>query len=521
MKKKNRSLLLLMALLLAAMTFQMPAKAAEKGMAVIHCMESKKGISGTTFAIYAEDVPGKEDGILIGRAVTGKDGAVYADGLDEGEYFVVEEDITDKYTLDDSKHVFTVKGNGVVLVTYQYNSKGKSSVTIEESEDAKEITGEKMSVVGKEYYQSNTIDLMSATETDEGGDTAVTVSITDISTGSAMSGVPMTVKDEEGTEIASWVSNESYQEVKNLVDGKKYYVEVKYPSGYVSEEPFEFTAVEGLNVNIKAEPICLQFSCVDETDGALISGAEFELLSEGGKVVANITSSESKQKISKLDAGTYTIRQTKTNEGYVKTKEEKVEIGNNADGNELVVKNKRVKGHVVIKVTDAKKNNITGASFVLKAAPTTETTGSGSEGSKTDKEQYNQSEAIETVTTENGVATTSDVEIGVYENGVMKTKRVYYIAQESAPSGVTKSDKVYKVQFKYADDETEVVEESITLANKGEAAADGTQASDGGQSEKSSGTQTSDAAALLLMAAIAVLVCVLGSYIIKKKKMRK
>lgn len=140
--------------------------------------------------------------------------------------------------------------------------------------------------------------------------------------------------------------------------------------------------------------------------------------------------------------------------------------------------------------------------------------------SKTDKEQYNQSEAIETITSENGVATTSDVEIGVYENGVMKTKRVYYISQESAPDGLTKSDKIYKVQFKYADDETEVVEESITLANKGEAAGGGSQSSDA-SSEKSSGSQTSDVAALALMIAMAVLVCVLGSYVIKRKKMRK
>lgn len=520
MKKNKSFLLLFLSVLMVIGMIHMPAQAAEKGTVVIKCAESKKGISDATFAVYVENVPGKKSGLLIGRATTGSEGLVYADGLEPGDYFVVEENVPEKYELEDSKHAFTIADNGSMIVSYQYSSKGKCGVTIEENEEQKEVKGEKLSCTGEEYYQSNAVAALSAMATDEGGNTTVHVSITDVSTGSALEGVSITVKDEAGSEVASWVSNTSYQEVKNLVDGKKYYAEVKYPSGYVNEDPFEFTALDGLNVNIKAEPISLQFSCVDETDGAMISGAEFELLSEGGKVVEKITSSDSKQKITKLDAGTYTLKQTKTNEGYVKAKEETVEIKNSSDGNEISVKNKRVKGHVIIKVTDAKKNNVTGASFVLKAAPTTVTTGSGSEGSKTDKEQYNQSEAIETITSENGVATTSDVEIGVYENGVMKTKRVYYISQESAPDGLTKSDKIYKVQFKYADDETEVVEESITLANKGEAAGGGSQSSDA-SSEKSSGSQTSDVAALALMIAMAVLVCVLGSYVIKRKKMRK
>ena len=62
MKKNKSFLLLFLSVLMAIGMIHMPAQAAEKGTVVIKCAESKKGISDATFALYAENVPGKKSG---------------------------------------------------------------------------------------------------------------------------------------------------------------------------------------------------------------------------------------------------------------------------------------------------------------------------------------------------------------------------------------------------------------------------------------------------------------------------
>lgn len=483
------------------------------GNVIVKSIASKEGIAGITFAVYAYDAPDFEPMELVGRGTTSETGVVLSEDLNDGTYLVVEENVPSQYEKDLIPHMFTVKKGVSSVVVYQHTSNGKDSVSITEEE--KQVP-EGVTIANtdsqKEYYQDVATLTADETKASSEGSVSVNVSIIDTSTGSPLQGIAMSIKNENGEEVANWNSGESYEVVQGLTDGAKYTLTEKIPSEYVSQEPFEFTAREGMQIAIKVDPISLDFLDVDATDGATISGAEFKLTSSDGNSI-NITTTDVIQKITKIKPGEYTLSQTKTPEGYVKAEDSIVNISNSADGNKISIENSRVKGHVDITLKDSNDKPIANGKFILKVAPSTASTGENSEGKLTDKELYNQSEALETITTnEDGKVSTSDVEIGVYANGEMNTKRTYFVSQESAPEGYTASTKIYKVEFKYADDKTPVVAENITIKNEGAASA----TEEGAANSQSGGVQTSDVMAIVLIVAIVALIAS-SIYLLKKK----
>lgn len=126
--------------------------------------------------------------------------------------------------------MFTVKKGVSSVVVYQHTSNGKefSKLTEEEKQVPEGVTIANTDSQ-KEYYQDVATLTADETKASSEGSVSVNVSIIDTSTGSPLQGIAMSIKNENGEEVANWNSGESYEVVQGLTDGAKYTLTEKIP----------------------------------------------------------------------------------------------------------------------------------------------------------------------------------------------------------------------------------------------------------------------------------------------------
>ena len=151
-------------------------------------------------------------------------------------------------------------------------------------------------------------------------DKQVSVTKTDITGTQEVPGATLTVKDEDGNTVDTWVSGDKEHYVSGLEEGKTYtLIEETAPEGYVRAEEITFTVTnEKVDQEVNMFDAQMKVSKTDALTGDAVKGAEFTVFDKDGNIVDKWTTDGTAHAVSGLDAGKeYIIKETKTPEGYM------------------------------------------------------------------------------------------------------------------------------------------------------------------------------------------------------------
>lgn len=151
-------------------------------------------------------------------------------------------------------------------------------------------------------------------------DKQVSVTKTDITGTQEVPAATLTVKDEDGNTVDTWVSGDKEHYVSGLEEGKTYtLIEETAPEGYVRAEEITFTVTnEKVDQEVNMFDAQVKVSKTDALTGDAVKGAEFTVFDKDGNIVDKWTTDGTAHAVSGLDAGKeYIIKETKTPEGYM------------------------------------------------------------------------------------------------------------------------------------------------------------------------------------------------------------
>lgn len=151
-------------------------------------------------------------------------------------------------------------------------------------------------------------------------DKQVSVTKTDITGTQEVPGATLTVKDEDGNTVDTWVSGDKEHYVSGLEEGKTYtLIEENAPEGYVRAEEITFTVTnEKIDQEVNMFDAQVKVTKTDALTGDAVKGAEFTVFDKDGNIVDKWTTDGTAHAVSGLDAGKeYIIKETKTPEGYM------------------------------------------------------------------------------------------------------------------------------------------------------------------------------------------------------------
>lgn len=151
-------------------------------------------------------------------------------------------------------------------------------------------------------------------------DSKITASKTDITGTQEVPGATLTVKDEDGNTVDTWVSGDKEHYVSGLEEGKTYtLIEETAPEGYVRAEEITFTVTnEKVDQEVNMFDAQVKVTKTDALTGDAVKGAEFTVFDKDGNIVDKWTTDGTAHAVSGLDAGCeYVLKETKTPEGYM------------------------------------------------------------------------------------------------------------------------------------------------------------------------------------------------------------
>lgn len=151
-------------------------------------------------------------------------------------------------------------------------------------------------------------------------DKQVSVTKTDITGTQEVPGATLTVKDEDGNTVDTWVSGDKEHHVSGLEEGKTYtLIEETAPEGYVRAEEITFTVTkEKVDQEVNMFDAQVKVTKTDALTGDAVKGAEFTVFDKDGNIVDKWTTDGTAHAVSGLDAGCeYILKETKTPEGYM------------------------------------------------------------------------------------------------------------------------------------------------------------------------------------------------------------
>ncbi|WP_027634360.1 SpaA isopeptide-forming pilin-related protein [Clostridium hydrogeniformans] len=237
--------------------------------------------------------------------------------------------------------------------------------------------------------------------------------------GNVLSGAEFTLYDSEDKTLESNISGEDGLVTFENVDYGNYIIrETKAPEGYVASKDeikvavTEHEAVYSYdveNIRIKGK---VQIKKIDN-GGKLLEGAEFTLYdSENNEVATSLSGEDGLATFEDVDYGSYTVKETKAPEGYIKSNEEiKVEVKEHDEVYSYNVENTRIRGKIEIKKTDNKGNVLEGAEFTLYDA--------------------NGEIVATSISDHNGMAIFEDVDYGNYIIKETKAPRGYILSENN------------------------------------------------------------------------------------------
>ena len=253
-------------------------------------------------------------------------------------------------------------------------------------------------------------------------DKQVSVTKTDITGTQEVPGATLTVKDEDGNTVDTWVSGDKEHYVSGLEEGKTYtLIEETAPEGYVRADEITFTVTkEKVDQEVNMFDAQVKVTKTDALTGNAVKGAEFTVFDKDGNIVDKWTTDGTAHAVSGLDAGCeYILKETKTPEGYM-TAPDRTLVVSGEQNMDVEIKEQPVLTDIEVQKVDAQtKKVIRSKDFEFTMY--------------SDAECKN---AITTVSADKnaGTATFKDLRYGTY-----------YIKETKAPTGYLLSKEVKKV----------------------------------------------------------------------------
>lgn len=418
---------------------------------------SKKDVSGKNYVEGAKlEVRDDQNRVVDSWTSTKEDH--YVSGLEEGKtYRLVEAEAPKGYVKADDIF-FTVsnekKNESVIMKDAKITAKKTDISGTKEVEGAEMIvTDEKGTIVdkwisgkeehsisgleaGKKYTLTektapNSFVKAESIEFTAGGDKnqslvmkdkQVSVTKTDITGTQEVPGATLTVKDEDGNTVDTWVSGDKEHHVSGLEEGKTYtLIEETAPEGYVRAEEITFTVTkEKVDQEVNMFDAQVKVTKTDALTGDAVKGAEFTVFDKDGNIVDKWTTDGTAHAVSGLDAGCeYILKETKTPEGYM-TAPDRTLVVSGEQNMDVEIKEHPVLTDIEVQKVDAQtKKVIRSKDFEFTMY--------------SDAECKN---AITTVSADKnaGTATFKDLRYGTY-----------YIKETKAPTGYLLSKEVKKV----------------------------------------------------------------------------
>ena len=253
-------------------------------------------------------------------------------------------------------------------------------------------------------------------------DKQVSVTKTDITGTQEVPGATLTVKDEDGNTVDTWVSGDKEHYVSGLEEGKTYtLIEENAPEGYVRAEEITFTVTnEKIDQEVNMFDAQVKVTKTDALTGDAVKGAEFTVFDKDGNIVDKWTTDGTAHAVSGLDAGKeYILKETKTPEGYM-TAPDRTLVVSGEQNMDVEIKEQPVLTDIEVQKVDAQTKK------VIKSKDFEFTMYSAAECKN----------AITTVSADKnaGTATFKDLRYGTY-----------YIKETKAPTGYLLSKEVKKV----------------------------------------------------------------------------
>ena len=151
--------------------------------------------------------------------------------------------------------------------------------------------------------------------------TVTNIHKTDITGTNEIEGAHLQVKDSFGNVVDDWISESDPHPIPGLGAGLTYtLVETIAPRGYALTSAREFTVnADGTvtEVDLRNDIITLTISKQDITNSKELPGAKLVLKDSEGNVYEEWTSGENEHVIEMIPAGTYTLEETTSPDGYM------------------------------------------------------------------------------------------------------------------------------------------------------------------------------------------------------------
>lgn len=268
---------------------------------------------------YADGSVVYKAGTKIGKYNLNSDGILTIDNLKMGKYYLKEVSTIEGAVLDDTKY---------------------------------DVIFEQKDTTTKKYEVKLNI---------ENETTGIEISKQDITGEKELEGATLTVLDDEGNIIDTWVSSEKTHKIEGLTVGKTYVLREKIaPDGFVRATDIEFTIQNTGEIQRVAMIDKVVTMTKTNIAGNEIEGAELKVLDKDGNIVDSWTSEKEPHKIKGLIEGeSYTLIEDYAPDGYVISNEIEFTVTKEKETQEITMTDKIVE----ISKTDVEGNTIEGVTL--------------------------------------------------------------------------------------------------------------------------------------------------------------